>query len=84
MSKKKQIDNEIVSEEIQALTKLVDQNNAVINHQMEEVTRLVKEMNKKAKENNDLIEKSKKLLEQIQIKSKPITHQRTKKTKKTK
>lgn len=83
MSKKKQIDEEVVFEETQDLVKLIDQNNAVINHQMKEVTKLVKEMNKKAKENNDLIEKSKKLLEQIQIESKSITQQ-SKKNKKLK
>ena len=58
MSKKNQIDQEIVSEEIRALTKLIDQNNAVLNHQMQEVGRLVEEMNKKAQENNSLILKT--------------------------
>lgn len=80
MSKKNQIDQEIVSEEIRALTKLIDQNNAVLNHQMQEVGRLVEEMNKKAQENNSLILKTKKLLEQIQtkIKDKVISQPRKK------
>ena len=80
MSKKKQIDKEIVSEEIKELTKLIDQNNAVINHQMQEVGRLVKEMDKKTQENNGLIVKTKKLLEQIQtkIKDKTISQPRKK------
>ena len=82
MSKKEQINKEIVSEEIKELTKLIDQNNAVINHQMEEVGRLVREMDKKTKENNGLIVKTKRLLEKIQIKVQQISQKR-KNSKKT-
>jgi len=76
MSKKKQIDKEIVSEEIRDLTKLIDQNNAVLNHQMQEVGRLIEEMNKKSQENNSLIVKTKKLLEQMQIEDKKFSQKR--------
>jgi methyl-accepting chemotaxis protein len=68
MSKKEQISQEKLSEEIQTLTKLIDQKNAVIGYQLEEIKRLVEEVNKKIKETDDLTKKAKALLEQTEKK----------------
>ena len=83
MSQKKQIDKEIISEEIHTLTRLIDQNNAVIKYQMEEMGRLIREIDQKVKENNNLTVKTKRLMEQIQIKTKdkPISKPRKKRKK---
>jgi uncharacterized protein YllA (UPF0747 family) len=64
----KQIDQKELAEQIKEITKLIDQNNAIITHQMKEVERLVKEMDKKTKENYNLSLKAKELLVKVKKK----------------